>query len=118
MKSKARGLLQGKTGAFAFSQPSQAQNQASSNLYSFEETISPVKDEIDQFLADKNLSLSMLDNHKAMRAVFVKSNTAIPSSAPVERLSSQAALVLTAKRNRLSDKLFEELLLLKIHKKL
>ena len=44
----------------------------------------------------------------------MKYNTSIPTSAPVERLFSQDALVLTVRRNRLSDLLLEMLILLKI----
>jgi len=40
-------------------------------------------------------------------------NTPIPSSAAVERLFSVAGLVRTVKRNRMSDHMFETLVLLK-----
>ena len=60
----------------------------------------------------------MLDRHPAIKSVFLRYNTALPSCAPVERLFSAAALVLTARRNRISDKLLGYLLLLKIHEKL
>ena len=48
-------------------------------------------------------------------------NTMLPSSAPVERLFSMAALVLTGqtgKRANLSDTLLEHLILLKIYRNL
>jgi len=49
--------------------------------------------------------------------VFLCFNTSIPSSAPVERLFISAALILSKKRDKkLSDKLFEQLLLLKLNK--
>jgi len=44
--------------------------------------------------------------------------TTLSSSAPVERLFSATALILTKKSNRLSDKLFESQLLLKVNKHL
>ncbi len=60
----------------------------------------------------------MLDRDLVIKQIFVRYNTAIPSSVSVERLFSGANLVLSAKRNKLSDKLLEYLLLLKIHKNL
>ena len=41
--------------------------------------------------------------------------TDLSSSAPVERLFSSGSLILSKRRNRLSDKLFETLLMLKIN---
>ncbi|KZS05661.1 Uncharacterized protein APZ42_031085 [Daphnia magna] len=66
------------------------------------------------FLRVPETSIEMLDRYPATKNLFIKYNTAIPSSAPVERLFSQAALVLTVRRNRLSDVLLEMLILLKM----
>ncbi len=84
----------------------------------FDNDVSPTKDEVDSYLSDKDKSLAMLDRHPAMKKVFLTYNTALPSSAPVERLFSIAPLVLTARRNRLKDLLLEMLVLLKISRKL
>ena len=56
---------------------------------------------------------SMLNQYVHVKQVFIRYNTPIPSSAPVERLFSVAGLIRTAKRNRLSDHMFETLVLLK-----
>jgi hypothetical protein len=69
---------------------------------------------VDYFLADKDVSMEMLNRYPQIKNIFIKHNTAIPTSAPVERLFSQAALVLTVRRNRLSDSFLEILILLKI----
>jgi len=65
-----------------------------------------------EFLNDKKKELALLDSHPIIKQLFIRYNTCIPSSAPVERLFSTAALVLTKRRNRLSDTLFETLLML------
>jgi len=53
-----------------------------------------------------------------VKQVFIRYNTPVPSSTPVERLFSIAGLVRSAKRNRLSDCMFETLVLLKANKEL
>ena len=57
--------------------------------------------------------LQILHQFSNMKNIFLKYNTPTPSSAPVERLFSLGGLVLTPRRNRLSDKRFEKLLLMR-----
>jgi len=64
-----------------------------------------------QFVNDPSHELEQLRKYPAVVKVFVKYNTSVPSSAPVQRLLSQAELVLTPRGNRLSDETFETLLL-------
>jgi len=70
-----------------------------------------------QFLNDPSHELEQLRKYPVVARVFVRYNTSVPSSAPVQRLFSQAGLILTSRRNKLSDKSFETLLLLKKNKK-
>uniref|UniRef100_A0A8C6TNZ0 BED-type domain-containing protein n=1 Tax=Neogobius melanostomus TaxID=47308 RepID=A0A8C6TNZ0_9GOBI len=57
--------------------------------------------------------LEILNQFPRVRAVFMKYNAATPSSAPVERLGG---IVFTPRRNRLSDKRFERLLLMRYNR--
>lgn len=77
-----------------------------------------VMNELDLFLIDNDRDLISLNKYPRIKDLFLRFNTALPSSAPVERLFSAGPLVLTIRRNRLSDELFETLLILKVHKSL
>jgi len=55
----------------------------------------------------------MLHKYPNDKSLVLNYNMPIPSSAPVERLFSFGGLIHTAKRTRLSDKMFETLLMLK-----
>jgi len=58
-------------------------------------------------------SISVLDKYPTVKSLFRSINATVPSSAPVERLFSKGALIAVPRRNRISDKRFEQLLLLK-----
>ena len=87
----------------------------SEDFLSFEDE-APFRSSIYQlFLDDNDETLQGLTKHPEIKSLFLRFNTTIPSSAPVERMFSLANLVLTAKRNSLGDDIFEKLLLLKIN---
>uniref|UniRef100_A0A8C6LRB2 BED-type domain-containing protein n=1 Tax=Nothobranchius furzeri TaxID=105023 RepID=A0A8C6LRB2_NOTFU len=76
-----------------------------------EETYSAEKEVMDYLMSGYDLQI--LHKFQSIKTIFLKYNTPTPSSAPVERLFSLGGLVLTPKRNRLSDKRFEKLLLMR-----
>lgn len=72
--------------------------------------------EVIHFFNDKNKSLSVLNNYVTIKKLFVKFNTKLCSSVPVERLFSFAGFVHCPTRANLSDQNFEKLVFLKGNK--
>jgi len=65
---------------------------------------SAVKIEVMHYLDNLSKELSSLLAYPHVKAAFVKYNTTLPSSAPVERLFSIGGLIATPRRNRLQMK--------------
>ena len=68
-----------------------------------------------QFLEEKRKDVAVLHSYPIVKKLFLKYNynALIPSSAPVERLFSFAGMIVRPHRRCTSDKIFEQLLLLK-----
>jgi len=62
------------------------------------------------FLSSNKKDLDILNQYPIIKEVFLKYNTTIPSSTPVEWLFSKVIQVLTPRRNRLNDKTFDMIL--------
>ncbi|XP_046801189.1 uncharacterized protein LOC124418562 [Lucilia cuprina] len=65
------------------------------------------------YLAERDTTTNCFKTHTAIKNVFLKYNTPLPSSAPVERLFSFAGIVNRSRRQKLSDANFEMLVLRK-----
>lgn len=59
----------------------------------------------------------MLNDYIVIKKLFIKYNTALPSSASVERMFSVGGSVITPHRRQLHDDIIESQILLKINKK-
>lgn len=77
------------------------------------QTSGTVSVEIAKYLANPRTDLEMLNEFPIIKKVFIKFNTPLPSSAPVERLFSYATMMNLPKWNRLSDMHFEQRVLMK-----
>ena len=73
------------------------------------------EDELMRFLNNPSSSLDILKEYPAVHKIFIKFNTPLPSSAPVERLFSYATLLNLPKYSRMSDVQFEKRVLCKIN---
>ncbi|CAI6352333.1 unnamed protein product [Macrosiphum euphorbiae] len=65
--------------------------------------------ELITYFNDNNKSLNCLNNYPSIKKLFIKYNTSLCSSAPVERLFSFASFVHSPSRSNLSDHMFEKL---------
>ncbi|XP_036336509.1 uncharacterized protein LOC118746724 isoform X1 [Rhagoletis pomonella] len=73
------------------------------------------RQQFETYLLDKSTSLNSLQNYSLVKDVFLKCNTAITSSAPVERLFAFREMVDATSGENLSDKNFERLALIRVN---
>lgn len=88
---------------FIFEQQNMSQNESE-------------EEELQRFLKSKNSNVQMLNDFPKIKKLFIKYNTALPSSASVERMFSVGGSVLTPQRGHLYDDIIEQQTLLKINK--
>lgn len=93
--------------------PSTSKAQDFINFEEDDDTFSSVESEIISYLRTAETEMDVLQQFPTIKEVSLKKNAATPSSAPVERLFSLGSLVLCPKRNKLKDKRFEKLLLMR-----
>jgi len=77
----------------------------------------PLEQELSNFLTKnptKNLDFSI--ETPTIRKVFIKLNTPLSSSVSIEQVFSIGSAVLTKKRGKMSDKNFENILMVKCNK--
>lgn len=77
-----------------------------------------IEEEIDRYLSDDRTENKTLNYYPHVREVYIKFNTTLASSAVVERVFSQSALIFTPRRNRILSANFEYALLLKFNRKI
>uniref|UniRef100_A0A8C6LGW9 BED-type domain-containing protein n=1 Tax=Nothobranchius furzeri TaxID=105023 RepID=A0A8C6LGW9_NOTFU len=78
-----------------------------------DDTYGNAEAEVAEYLTSGATGLDSLKHVPLIKKLSLKLNAATPSSAPVERLFSLGNLILTPKRNKLSDRKFEKLLLMR-----
>lgn len=66
---------------------------------------------MEDYLNESGNDLSQVLKRSSLQKLYIRFCTCLPASAAVERLFSHAGLVMTKKRTRLGDKVFECLVL-------
>jgi len=102
---------------------SEAKEDEDDDLYSFmnqsEQDVAPdtgsLTKQLEDFLASKLTSIQSLKDYPVIAEAFHKANSTLPSSAAVERLFSVAGMILTPRRCKMSDGLFDKMVFLKGH---
>ena len=75
-------------------------------------------DVLSQYLSSVSDETASIAAWPALKSLFIRFNTPLPASAACERLFSYAGLTMNSHRTRMSDNLFEQLVLLKVNKSL
>jgi len=101
--------------------PSDAEVADGEDLFAFmaKETTPPatgtddVLAEVDCYLADPDVRTASIQKYPRLAEAFLKYNSALPSSAAVERLFSCGGQILVPRRCKLGDDMFQKLLFLR-----
>ena len=102
--------------AMAQGEPSNSDDNSDESFFVFDNakssSDSTAHDEVRKYLEESDISLKYLQTFPIVKKLFLKYNTTLPSSAPVECLFSHGGNFLTASRNRMRDDHMELVLLL------
>ena len=104
----AVGVKEDEDDLYSFMNPVGQQAAAGGNKYSAE---------LDEYLASKPANVDSLTNFSNIAKAFIKANSTLPSSAAVERLFSTAGMILSPRRCKMTDKLFDQMVFLKCRAK-
>lgn len=69
--------------------------------------------EVEEFFASKANSITSVNDYPLVAKAFQKANSTLPSSATVERLFSVAGLILTPRRCKMLDNMFDKMVFLR-----
>lgn len=72
--------------------------------------------EIYRFFEDRDVDLKILNRYQFVKQIFIRFNTPLPTSAPVEQLFSFSTVMNTDRQSTLNDKLFVLLLFLRANR--
>ena len=78
--------------------------------------VESAQEELYRFLKSNNCGITTLNDYPAIKKLFIKYNTALPSSASVKRMFSVDGSIITPQRGHLLDDIIEYQILLKINK--
>ena len=94
-----------------------AAKSSNDDYYKFEDNTAENESNADlkalRFLEDNDFTVKALQKHPSIKRLFMKYNSTLTSTAPVEKLFPFQSILNSVHRSRLSDKTFEALSLLK-----
>ena len=74
---------------------------------------SAVLNELEQFQKSNGRNIQSIADYPSLASTFIKANSTLLRSAAVERLFSTAGIILSPRRCKMSDQLFDKIVFLK-----
>jgi len=74
---------------------------------------SAVLNELEQFLQSNERNIQSIAGYLSVARTFIKANSTLLSSVAVERLFSTAGIILSPRRCKMTDQLFDKIVFLK-----
>ena len=71
-----------------------------------------------QYVQTRSDDMTIIAASSVLKKLFIQLNIPLPASAAAERLFSYAGLTMSSRRTRMSNELFENLVMLKVNKDL